>query len=110
LRFLPGTHKLNVEPYQLDRAQFLRTDIPENQILLDKQVCVPLEPGDVIFFHCMTFHAAMRNRSSNAKKSVIFTYRPSNNPPIAGTRSASMPELLLLPALAENVSVPSIKQ
>ena len=95
LRFLPGTHRMTFRPDQLDENKFLRTDLPENHPLLETEIGIDMAPGDVIFFHCRTFHAASRNRSHVARKSVLFTYRPHNNPPIANTRSASLPELLL---------------
>jgi phytanoyl-CoA hydroxylase len=95
LRFLPGTHQMSFAPHQLDEHKFLRTDLPKNQPLLTTEIGIDLCPGDVVFFHCRTFHAASRNRSCNARKSVIFTYRPADNPPIPGTRSASMPEILI---------------
>jgi phytanoyl-CoA hydroxylase len=95
MRFLPGTHKLPVRPEQLDEASFLRTDLSENQPLLDREVCFALAPGDVIFFHALTFHAAGRNRSAHARKSLLFTYRGTDNFPIPGTRSAAYPELCL---------------
>jgi phytanoyl-CoA hydroxylase len=95
MRFLPGTHKIPVAAEQLDKASFLRTDLLENKPLLDRDVSFPLEPGDVIFFHCLTFHAAGRNRSANARKSVLFTYRTTDNFPIPGTRSAAHPELYI---------------
>ncbi len=95
LRFLPGTHRMTFRPDQLDENTFLRTDLPENNALIETEVGVDMEPGDVVFFHCKTFHAATRNRSNVARKSVLFTYRPKDNPPKSGTRSASLPELLL---------------
>jgi phytanoyl-CoA hydroxylase len=95
LRFLPGSHKIPVSPHQFDAASFLRTDLPENQGLLDREVSFSLEPGDVIFFHALTFHAAGRNRSSHVRKSLLFTYRSTDNFPIPGTRSAAYPELFL---------------
>ena len=95
LRFLPGTHRMTFRPEQLDENKFLRSDLPENQPLLETEVGIEMQPGDVIFFHCTAFHAASRNRSNVARKSVLFTYRPQDNPPIPKTRSASLPELLL---------------
>ena len=54
-----------------------------------------LEPGDVLFFHCRTLHAASRNYTDDTKFSVVTTFRPGDNPPVPGTRSASLPELLI---------------
>ena len=95
LYVIPGTHKISVSRDRLDDALFLRPDLLENNALLAKKSPVALEPGDVLFFHCRTFHAAGRNRTDQTKFSVVFTFRPADNLPRAGTRSASMPELLL---------------
>ena len=54
-----------------------------------------MEPGDGLFFHALTFHAASRNHSDATKMSLVFTFRPADNRPVAGSRSASLPELLL---------------
>lgn len=97
LRFLPGTHRMTFHKDQLDKNLFLRTDLPEHGPLFEKEIGIQMAPGDVILFHCKTFHAASKNRSNVARKSVLFTYRPADNPPIPGTRSASLPELLLPP-------------
>lgn len=95
LSLIPGSHRLELRREQLDEALFLRPDLPENGALLAKKMAAPLEPGDVLFFHSRTFHAAGRNQTSQTKYSAVFTFRPLDNPPIAGTRSASMAELLL---------------
>jgi phytanoyl-CoA hydroxylase len=95
LRFLPGSHTLSIQPDQLDEAGFLRRDRPDNQALLATELTIPLDPGDVVFFHCLTFHAARRNRSSEVRKSVLFTYRAGDSSPIPGSRSAACPELVL---------------
>jgi phytanoyl-CoA hydroxylase len=95
LYVIPGTHKLSFGRDRLDDELFLRTDLPENEALISQKIPVPLEPGDVLFFHCKTFHAAGRNLTNQTKYSVVFTFRPTDNPPTPGSRSAAMPELLL---------------
>lgn len=95
LKVIPGSHRLTYRPEQFDRELFFRTDLPENQALIEKQQFVPLEPGDVLFFHCLTFHAASRNHTSETKYSAVFTFRASDNLPDTGSRSASLPELLI---------------
>ena len=95
LKVIPGTHRMSFERSRFDADLFLRTDLAENQPLLDQQVDVPLEPGDVLFFHARTFHAASRNRAGETKYSVVFTFRGADNAPLPGTRSAAFPELLL---------------
>jgi phytanoyl-CoA hydroxylase len=95
LYVIPGTHRLKLDPRRYDEASFLRPDLPENQALMEKAVRAELEPGDGLFFHALTFHAASRNKSDATKMSVVFTFRPADNQPLAGSRSASLPELLL---------------
>lgn len=95
LLLLPGTHRMDFEAGRLDAAQFLRTDLAENAALLDTQVCAELNPGDVLFFHCRLFHAAGHNRSTRTKFSAVFTYHALDNPPLPGSRSASLPDIVL---------------
>lgn len=95
LWLIPGTHRMEFARDRLDEALFLRPDLPENAALIARKVAAPLEPGDVLFFHCRTFHAAGRNEADQTKYSVVFTFRPEDNPPLPGSRSASMPELVL---------------
>jgi len=95
LYLIPGTHNLSFAPDQFDEALFLRPDRPENAALIEQKIPASLEPGDGLFFHCRTFHAAGRNQTGQIKFSVVFTFRPTDNPPKPGSRSASMPELIL---------------
>ena len=95
LRVLPGTHLEPAQRDRLDDALFLRTDLEKNQPLLARAVPVELHSGDVLFFHAHCFHAATRNYSPESKQSVVFTFRSLDNRPIAGTKSAQWPELLL---------------
>lgn len=97
LQVIPGSHHLKYQPEQFDQATFLRPDLPVNQPLIATKQFVTLQPGDVLFFHCLTFHAATRNFSRETKYSAVFTFRPLDNPPKPGTRSADYPELLLTP-------------
>ncbi len=94
LYVIPGTHRLKLDPRRYDEASFLRPELPENKALIEKAVRAELEPGDGLFFHALTFHAASRNHSDATKMSVVFTFRPADNRPLPGSRSASLPELL----------------
>lgn len=95
LRVIPGTHRIVFSADRLDNDLFLRTDLADNADLIDSAIDVELSPGDVLFFHCRTFHAAGANQTDDPKLSVVFTYRGEGNAPIAGTRSASLPEMLI---------------
>jgi phytanoyl-CoA hydroxylase len=109
LRLIPGSHRLTLERRRFEEALFLRPDLPENQALIERAVWAELEPGDVLFFHARTFHAASRNHSELTKFSVVLTFRAADNRPLPGTRSSSLPELVLpLPQnLAQNASAVS---
>ncbi|RLS54628.1 MAG: phytanoyl-CoA dioxygenase family protein [Planctomycetota bacterium] len=95
LKVIPGTHRLTYDREQFDNELFLREDLPRNAPLFERVQYVALEPGDVLFFHCLTFHAADRNQTQETKTSVVFTFRPEDNPPRPDSRSSESPEMLL---------------
>ena len=95
MSILPGSHKLNLDRGRLDSALFLRTDLEENQALLDTEVAALLNPGDVLFFDCKVFHAAGRNCTNTVKKSLVFTYHGADNHPIPDTRSDNAPGIAI---------------
>lgn len=97
LLVIPGSHRLTYQPRQFDDAKFFRADLPENEALIASRVPVTLHPGDVLFFHCLTLHAASRNLTNDPKLSVVFTFRGGDNRPLPGSRSAASPELVLTP-------------
>ncbi len=95
LRFIPGSHRLDIAPHQLDALDFLRPEVAENQALFASGTQLDLERGDVVFFHSKLFHAAGRNDTEVVKTSVAFAYRGVNNPPVPGSRSAGAGEVPL---------------
>ncbi|WP_423680589.1 phytanoyl-CoA dioxygenase family protein [Undibacterium sp. WLHG33] len=95
LLVIPGSHQLPIDASQLDTAQFLRTDLPQNQALLAQARPVALQQGDVLLFHSNLFHAAGKNQTTAGKFSMVFTYRDAANEPEAGSRSAGLPEIPL---------------
>ena len=78
-----------------DQDLFFRTDLSENQHVLQAKVTAELDEGDVLFFHCRLLHAAGRNRTSLTKFAAVFTYHAADNRPLPGTRSASLQEIAL---------------
>lgn len=95
LLVLPQSHQWQIEPEQLDSAQFLRADVAANQSLLAQARTVPLKQGDVLLFSSNLFHAAGCNQTAQTKFSMVFTFRAADNPPTPNTRSTSLPEILL---------------
>lgn len=87
LKFIPGSHRLKIEAEQLDALDFLRPDLPQNQLLFAQGLSLELQKGDVVFFHSGLFHAAGRNNGGTLKTSVVFAYRGQSNLPLAGSRS-----------------------
>lgn len=90
MQFIPGSHKLDLDRGRFDAELFLREDLPENQALIDTAVEAQLDAGDVLFFHCKTFHVAGANRTGEPKYSLVFSYHAADNHPIPGTRSARL--------------------
>lgn len=91
LFFLPGSHAAPYRPEQFDEQKFFRADLPENQTWINRAVSPDLQPGDVVFFHCRTLHAAQQNRSDAVKLSLVHTYYPEDCQPLPNTRSSSRP-------------------
>lgn len=95
LKVIPGSHRLELDRGRLDSALFLRPELEENQALLATARSVPLQPGDVLFFHCRLFHAAGMNLTDQVKQSLVYTYHAADNRPIPETRSALLPGIPL---------------
>ena len=89
LHVIPGSHRLQVRRHQLDDLDFLRPEVPENQVLFAQGRVLELEQGDVVFFHSGLFHAAGRNATTQVKHSLVFAYRGQSNLPAEGSRSAA---------------------
>ena len=75
MRLVPGAHRLDVDRGRFDAALFLRQELPDNAELLRHAVDADLNAGDVLFFHCRTFHAASDNITTENKYSLVFSYR-----------------------------------
>lgn len=95
LWLIPGSHRTTFDRARFDRDLFFRPELLENEALIQRKIKAELDPGDVLFFHCRTLHSASRNFTNEPKFSVVFTVRPADNPPTPGSRSASLPEVLL---------------
>jgi len=95
LHVIPASHRMHIRREQLDDLDFLRPDVADNQPLFAQGISLELQKGDVLLFHSGLFHAAGRNTSAQVKTSVVFAYHGESNHPLAGTRSASAPNVLL---------------
>lgn len=95
MQFIPGSHKLELDRGRFDADFFLRQDLPENKALIETAVSAELKAGDVLFFHCRTFHVAGANLTQDPKYSVVFSYHAEDNHPIPGTRSALLESVVV---------------
>ncbi|HEY4352070.1 MAG TPA: phytanoyl-CoA dioxygenase family protein [Paraburkholderia sp.] len=93
LWLVPGSHTAALTSERFDDAKFFRSDLPENQALIQTAVSPELNVGDVVFFHCNTLHSAGKNLTNDVKFSLVFTYHGASNVPLPGSRSASKPEV-----------------
>jgi len=97
LRVIPGSHCAQLDPAQLDPAEFLVEAHPASQQLLKGAMSLALHRGDVLMFDSRLFHAAGRNDSEAVKLSIAFAYFGASNRPTAGTRSAEFGSVELPP-------------
>lgn len=95
LWLVPGSHRMEFGREQYDEDRFFRADLAENQKILQAKIAAELDEGDTLFFHCRLLHAAGRNRTTLTKFAAVFTYHAVDNRPLAGTRSASLPDISL---------------
>lgn len=95
LQLIPGSHNLQLQPERFDAKLFLRPDLPDNAELINSARSVSLAPGDLLLFHCRTFHAAGVNATDAVKLSAVFTYHGASNQPLPDTRSALYPSVAL---------------
>ena len=95
LWLVPGSHEMQFSRGQYDENLFFRADLAENRQVLSAKVAAELDAGDVLFFHCRLLHSAGRNRTPLTKYAAVFTYHAADNRPVAGTRSASLPDIAI---------------
>jgi phytanoyl-CoA hydroxylase len=99
---VPGSHRE-------DLVHHCRTDaakgIPE-PLIGSERLPLPMRPGDVLFFHRLTKHASLSNRSDAVRWSFDLRYSPVGTPtgrswfPGFVARSKSQPEQVLTDAQA----------
>lgn len=88
LQFIAGSHRLELSREQLDAQDFLRDDVIDNRVLLERAGPLNLKRGDVVLFHSGLFHSAGTNDTSDIKCSIAFAYHGVSNTPLPGSKSA----------------------
>src|SRR5712692_718011 len=82
LRILPGSHRAAVEHDQARNVPGFgnRLDPAERGLDMSRAVTLPAHPGTAIFFHDLTLHASLPNRSGKDRRALIITYRDLSQP------------------------------
>lgn len=95
LEFIPGSHRISLEPDQFDEKEYLREDLDKNIPLIEQKVSTTLKKGDVVLFHSLLLHRANKNETDRPKISFVYTVKGASTTVINGTRSAEYPEIKL---------------
>lgn len=95
MRVIPGSHREQFARDRFDEEVFFRTDRVENAPVLAKAQAVHLRAGDVLFFHARLLHAAGRNAGQAVKRSLVFTYRRTDEVPLPDSRSSRLRDVPL---------------
>jgi hypothetical protein len=82
LRILPGSHRAAVQHDQAREVPGFgnRLDPAERGMDMSRAVTIPARPGTAIFFHDLTLHASLPNRSGKDRRALIITYRDLSQP------------------------------
>jgi hypothetical protein len=82
LQILPGSHRAAVEHDKVSGVAGFgtRLDPSERGLDLSRAVTLPARPGTAIFFHDLTLHASLPNRSGRDRRALIITYRDLSQP------------------------------
>ena len=96
MQFVPQTHTLGVVPH-IDRGLYLEIAPEVLDSRLDQAVPIELEPGDVVLFHNLLFHAGLPNTVDTIRWSVDWRYQDATQPTLRKenghiARSASDPD------------------
>ena len=92
MKFVPGTHKIQVahrdtfnKDNLLTRGQEIAVEVDE-----DKAVLAELKPGQASLHHVLLFHGSAPNRSSDRRIGFAIRYIPTYVRQIAGERDSAM--------------------
>ena len=75
MRFIPGSHKLGVIKHK--HLEDFRVE--DQHIDYEKEVAVPLKPGDCTFHHSLALHRTEPNETSQARVGVTVAYMSAHS-------------------------------
>jgi hypothetical protein len=78
LRVVPGSHKRGLLDHCPGGPGGLQ--VPERVASRERAVPLPMEPGDVLFFHKLTLHSSLPNLSDEIRISFDLRYNPTGQP------------------------------
>lgn len=79
MQFVPKTHSLGVVPH-IDRGLYLEIAPEVLDPRLPEAIPIELEPGDIVLFHNLLFHAGLPNRADTIRWSADWRYQDANQP------------------------------
>jgi phytanoyl-CoA hydroxylase len=74
MHVIPGSHLEGGKAHYHDRD----CQLPDDIVTVEKDVCVPLKAGGVLFFSSLIHHGTPPNRSAKSRKAVQLHYRSVN--------------------------------
>ena len=95
LEFIPGSHKMQLQEHQFDAKSFFRSDLEENQKLIETKVSFELNSGDIVLFHSELLHRANANSTDEDKISFVYTVKGKSVAAKEATRSSNFKEIAL---------------
>ena len=93
LRVMPGSHRWQLQTDDFDSERFLKLRREPLIAAAKNAVALHLMPGDLLLFSAGLFHCAGRNQTDSTKLSLVYSFHGENTVAVAGTRSASIPEI-----------------
>jgi hypothetical protein len=82
LQLLPGSHLKPIDHDHVNVPQGFgnRLDLANRGFDPSKVVTTPAEPGDAVYFHDLTLHASLPNKTGEDRRALIITYRDLSQP------------------------------
>lgn len=80
LRVYPGSHKLG----RLENSNGLSASETLAKYPIEGAKVIEAEPGDIVFFHYLTLHGSMPNRSAKTRKTVLIQMYAGDDMPEPG--------------------------
>jgi phytanoyl-CoA hydroxylase len=91
LKIIPGTHTHVVNMVETKSGTGFKKQIRCTEVEGRRVQTVPVDAGDVIFFHDLAVHGSLENRSGGDRWSLIATYRDRSEPDESTVWSTSLP-------------------